>query len=542
MIPRLLFTLLLFFTALPGSALALKSATSLPDVGLNGIWMDPVGGLFAVRQEGNNFAWIGQGDKGGQYFLHRGSGVVTGKYLKGDWMDLPDSQFYPSQGNISGRLSDDRQVINWQDDSGFYREWVRQMASAASNFASVPGGLLGGEETAADTGSNAGAWDGMAQALQTEGISTVPEKQGSPGSNKGKIAAGGWGAMVEALQQTTPPAKPESKPDTGTHSLATMSGEEIDKFLQGPNAWMDPGVRGHIDAWLGQALPEFAAKEPTARYEKWGRIVGRGITIAGDPEISEDRYNYLWRNAARFPSLNLCTMKVYVERSIKGESLADCRRNVSAPTEAGYNAPGLSLDEQMDAAVRDAGLPGRPASLGFIPRKMSGRYLQALENIPPEDWINGKPDLDRIVVVLCYDPTSQESIQRIKGAELEFKKYQGWGYIDKQLAYVAIGQSDRSTLAAKIQQARITFPVASDIAGQTAAAFDAPGCTNETFLIGSKGEIVQKLSFYPRDPDRERFTPEEREEDSRIDDMLKKNRELHNNIQREIFYKFPSRK
>lgn len=379
---RCLLWMVILLLLAPLQAHALKTTTESAEtshkLGLNGFWIDPEGGLFVVRHQGNRFKWMGEGLNDKKIFFHRGIGAIEGNTLNGEWMDNPDSEFYPSEGKITGTLSDDRQKIRWQDNQGFYREWVRQMASASTSTQPVTALQADGGKP---SGAASGGWDSMAQALQADGNAATVGQVGQQGKPVADETSGtGWGAMANALQQQgiaphQPIAKPvEPVPDSmvppNTHLFYSMSGGDISEALNKPDSWKDLRIQQLIDQWLANALPEHVRQDSTARYEKWGRITGRGITMAGRPDINEERHQYLWRNAAKFPSLNLCTMRVYVERNLKEQSLADCAREIPPAS----SPPPLNPDEDFSRqyaspAVSCAGQAGQVRVLA------NARYL-----------------------------------------------------------------------------------------------------------------------------------------------------------------------
>ena len=63
------------------------------------------------------------------------------------------------------------------------------------------------------------------------------------------------------------------------------------------------------------------------RYNEWAQPLSQAARATANPEHPADwtRYRYLWENRWRYGSTNLCQLGVYIERSIKGESIEDCR-------------------------------------------------------------------------------------------------------------------------------------------------------------------------------------------------------------------------
>jgi len=226
-------------------------------------------------------------------------------------------------------------------------EWI---LSRITELVKAP---LAAEETAQGTPSETPmSWEEVAAALQGDlpdkpSPVNKPQNQGdasSPGqSENGAKNPQSWGDVSQQMQNESGTKTPQSWGDVaqqmqGTkdhendlpyilqnrHNPELVSPAQLEAALNHPHFWQQPEAQQFIEGWLDKALPEHASKDPTARYEKWGRVTGRGISIAGDPDIHEPRYQYLWRNADKFPSLNLCSMKEFVKRSLMEQSMADC--------------------------------------------------------------------------------------------------------------------------------------------------------------------------------------------------------------------------
>lgn len=322
---------------------------------INGIWLDPDGGIFAVKTGNGRVAWMGQGAKDGRFFLHKGAGTIEGDMIKAEWLDMPESEYYPSQGNVTGTVSAAGDSITWQDGKGYYRRWVRQLTAqeaaeteeAGSTHPETWNDVARGiqKEKAAENVPE--TWQDVNNALQgvqsgdTQGVATSAQDWAD--ANQQMQSAGGQnlGAIFAAA----------GKPRGG------ISDEALAAALDNPLAWQQPHIQQLIDEWLGSAQPEHALKDSTARYEEWGRITGRGITMAGKPDINEPRHQYLWRNATKFPSLNLCTMRVYVERRIRERPLDDCRRPVTPPAPETEPMTDLSGEEISSDEAAASGAP-----------------------------------------------------------------------------------------------------------------------------------------------------------------------------------------
>lgn len=358
------------FRALPIVLLVWLMGLSVSAAGaaatLQGMWMDPAGGIFTVRESDGRFIWIGQGAKEGKYFLHKGTGSVQGNTLRGQWIDLPESGFYPSNGSISGTVAGNGLTINWQDGKGYYRQWVRHLDPASAIAASGdPATVEAGSGTAKPGERDRPAtWGDVAKQIQSGGT----RSPSAPAGNGPQA----WSGVAEQLQHPprtghdrTPAAPPTLAAILKNADEVNFNEWNIEAALEDPLVWQQPEVQNLIDTWLQRARPELALKDPQAHYEKWGRVVGRGITIAGDPDIREPRLQYLWRNAARFPSLNLCNLKTFVERSLKKESLDSCRTNPTKTLASPALAPPSGKPDTTKSAL--------------------DRYLDG-ENIDPSQW------------------------------------------------------------------------------------------------------------------------------------------------------------
>ena len=243
-----------------------------------------------------------------------------------------------------------------------------------NNLALAPSGIQNGPAAAPGTQPRPATWSDVAQLMQG-GYPAVPSNRAvvpNPGSRTWPQT---WQDVSQQMQNRgSPPTPPAQKPTSSgapsekskPHDLAyvlanrkqpdLVTPAELDAALENPLLWQQPEIQKLIDdGWLAQAKPELAVNDPTARYEEWGRIVGRGITVAGPPEIHEPRIQYLWRNAARFPSLNLCSMKDFVIRSIKSAPMGDCRKNINSSGDS------LRAGDTIAPAVRSV-RQGTPSS------------------------------------------------------------------------------------------------------------------------------------------------------------------------------------
>ncbi|MFA5904141.1 MAG: TlpA disulfide reductase family protein [Desulfobacula sp.] len=458
--------------------------------GLAGTWLDEEGGQFIIREQGLFFIWMGHGLNQDKYFFHQGKGLILDKSLKGDWTAMAESDIYPGSGTITGQVSADGKSITWQDNAGFYRKWVRELSREARAKALASIEKAFGKPS---TGAASQEWGQVSQRYPTAAESrgtgaaggvntpqTWSDVDRQMGAQPGTASPQTWGDVNRTIQGTrgpSPDQTADASPSSASRSISQILGisdpEErnaaLTELLNHPNAWQDPDVQKRMDQWLSTALPERVAEDPTARYETWGRITGRGITMAGPPDIAEPRYQYLWRNASKFPSMNLCTMRVYVERTLKGESLSDCRRSVDVPK------PPPSASDTASTPVR------------------------ALMNIPDNQWINGKPVLSgRVLVVVFHSPWAAAAGKALTRAETDLALLRKTGWGEKEVHFVAVSDGKREEVVASLVRAGVSFPAALDVEGAVRQAAGAKG-SPETFVFDHQGKLLMRLSGYPSD-------------------------------------------
>jgi len=89
----------------------------------------------------------------------------------------------------------------------------------------------------------------------------------------------------------------------------------------------------HIKHWLKNAIPvENAQPGYSLTYDKWGRVQGKAsngtITLAKPDSAGLSPADYAWVRADTIDSLNLCTLKEYVERKLADKETASCQKSI----------------------------------------------------------------------------------------------------------------------------------------------------------------------------------------------------------------------
>lgn len=160
-----------------------------------------------------------------------------------------------------------------------------------------------------------------------------------------------------------------------------------------PDPWNHPRVQQLMDQWVHSAIPPCEIPGVIMRYNEWAQPLSQAARAVAVPDHPADwtRYRYLWENRARYDSTNLCTLGLFLERSINGQGMEDCRR---AGTET---RAALGTDKPPTQK-----LPGPTPLQGVLP---------VIESIPSASWINGPPDLRAgtqfvIMAVSGFDPFS----------------------------------------------------------------------------------------------------------------------------------------
>lgn len=375
-----------YFLLLISCLMGLTVPASAEAASLEGIWMDPSGGIFTVKAGNGRLAWIGQGAKDGKYFLHKGISTIQGNTLQGEWIDLPESQFYPSEGKINGTVSADGLAIHWQDGKGFYREWVRHIDAAVST-AGANDGTSQPAAQAAGT-SRPASWGDVAHQLQKGEGTKTKGQDSATGNGKGPQT---WSEVSLQLQHPprvsvertgAPPMSISSQPTgkdrptsaetwvaPGANAPPVRPGDDrlggtATNPLSSPDPWNSPQVQQLIDEWLHNAKPVVRADLPGPwHFTEWAQVLGPGSQTGGAPDhpAGWSRHQSLWAKRAQFDSLNLCTMGEFVERRIAGKSLDGC--NKAAPQEAtsAWHAPASPPNKEAVSLPPPAPRPLEPA-------------------------------------------------------------------------------------------------------------------------------------------------------------------------------------
>ena len=257
---------------------------------LSGMWVDPGGGVFSVSQKGNEVTWIGQGMVKGKFFIHQGRGTVTGNGVQATWQNFEGSEAKPDRGNLAGTLTAGGKSLEWKGGAP-YTSWARDDGT----------GRVGLDDTGGNSG-NGQQDDGGVTTL----IDLIdPDPNGEADTEGGEGAEGGGLDTLVTLIDAGTPAQ-----------------ETPESILSSGRPWEHARVRELIDEWLRIATPAIKPVRKTVwRYEEWGRA-WNGLTVVRPvqaPSVKQTRYEYLWHTSPRLPSVRHCTLRVYIERRLKGE-------------------------------------------------------------------------------------------------------------------------------------------------------------------------------------------------------------------------------
>jgi hypothetical protein len=74
---------------------------------MTGVWNCNDGGVYFIRQVGNQIWWYGQSSDGGTTWSNVFQGTITGSKLIGSWADVPKGSIR-GYGEITLRISGDR--------------------------------------------------------------------------------------------------------------------------------------------------------------------------------------------------------------------------------------------------------------------------------------------------------------------------------------------------------------------------------------------------------------------------------------------------
>ena len=316
--------------------LSLAAAPAPADDPLAGMWYDERGGLYLLKSGEGRFAWFGQGLRDGRYFMHRGSGTREGDGLEGDWIEMSNSESYPSQGHLSGLLSRDGKTISWRG-SPICRCWSRKPPETIEGD-EAPGREPGGPESGGGGGTAGGGWEsGFEEAgeAHTDGGKPGGRPPGgaetweggfgdSPPPEGGRPERGGGGTGPVGSPGGGGESIDGGRPGGASGAGAGLGGEVVD----GRPAWEHPGVQRAIDEWLRGARPTISEQDPGWRYNEFGQAVGgRAYVYSRPPDaaLEQGRYRYLYGVSRRLPSTNMGTLWEYIRSRIHGEPIPPYR-------------------------------------------------------------------------------------------------------------------------------------------------------------------------------------------------------------------------
>jgi hypothetical protein len=233
-----------------------------------------------------------------------------------------------------------------------------------------------------------------------------------------------------------------------------------------PDPWNHPTVQQLMDRWVGEAIPPSRTPGLIMRYNVWAQPLSQAAQATSEPEHPADwtRFRYLWENRWRYDSINLCSLGAFIEKSIKGKSLEDCRKGNTA--EAPFVWPGA---------------------------------LAALAEVAERDWISGKPELRGKEVLIYFFP------EPVSGAGLPQRAYmclqQAQNRAErieashKAFIVVAAGESKDGRDPGEVWEIlvegyRFTFPVAVDRSGAVRRASLENGLLNASDSASFVGIVV----------------------------------------------------
>jgi hypothetical protein len=305
----------------------------------------------------------------------------------------------------------------------------------------------------------------------------ITGEETGPGREKGETA--------KPAKPVPAPAKPGAalpswiKPPSESNPPSKPKPLEAN-LLNLPDPWNHPAVQALMDEWTRTAVPPSNTPGVVMKYNEWAQPLSQAARATSAPDHPADwtRYRYLWENRLRYGSTNLCTLGVFLEKRIKGESLDDCRKEVQPR--------------------------GGPAST--IPNDLPGA-LALIGRIKEVDWINGKPDLGgrEILLLLFPEPASDEGLpQRAYICMQHAHNLAGKIKTSGKVFIVLAGGKSRGgrdaadTWKSIMDGYRFAFPVAIDRSGDALAAFQdadpmkkSPPTAFRGFVINKNGEIIR---------------------------------------------------
>lgn len=106
----------------PSTPRILRPISALPSqVNLSGTWRANNGGVYNVRQNGNNISWLGQGSNWRNTF----NGAIAGNQIQGYWQDAATSQTQ-NAGQMTLRIdSNNRMTLIRRTGAGSATIWYR---------------------------------------------------------------------------------------------------------------------------------------------------------------------------------------------------------------------------------------------------------------------------------------------------------------------------------------------------------------------------------------------------------------------------------
>jgi hypothetical protein len=178
-------------------------------------------------------------------------------------------------------------------------------------------------------GAHSGRWEITSQ--QPDGTISG-QFGGTTADDVGTIEGKVRGKRVEFVRKGTVEGQAFEQRWTGVVSGKTLRGKlEFGEFsaelvqdatgntqeLPGGGICFDPQTLAFMDEWLKEAAPPQRPGE-SLRYEAWGRVVGTSrtgeITVPARPPTRLSRCDWLWYESTRLRSVNLGTLREYVDR------------------------------------------------------------------------------------------------------------------------------------------------------------------------------------------------------------------------------------
>jgi hypothetical protein len=174
--------------------------------------------------------------------------------------------------------------------------------------------------------------------------------------------AGGPPTRIGAASPATTAAAPVAAPIT--RATPVSSGPLATPGPAAPAPWDDPRIQSLMAGWLETATPPSPSPDIQMRYNEWAQPLSQAARATGHPDLPAGwtRQRYLWERRDRLASSNLCSLGEYIERSLAGRSLADCKKGVAAAASPTSVMPGLL--GLLDAVPASQWLPSKPALNG----------------------------------------------------------------------------------------------------------------------------------------------------------------------------------